>query len=59
MPVLAGEQLIACVNMNWIDSAVDLQTIVARHLSSLQAAAREIGLGYAAAFDPTGLSRPS
>lgn len=48
-PVMAGDVMVACVNINWIDSAVDPATIVERHLQSLKATAQSIGDAYIAA----------
>jgi len=46
VPVMAGEILVACLNINWIDSAADLTTIVNRHLQFLKATAQRIGNAY-------------
>jgi IclR family mhp operon transcriptional activator len=56
-PVMAGDLVVACININWIDSAVDLATILLRHLKPLLATARSIGAAYAAAMHEPGSSR--
>ena len=59
-PIMAGEQLVACITLNWIDSAAEMATIIERHLASLQAAARGIGDAYFSALrQPSALAAHS
>ncbi|QIL79418.1 helix-turn-helix domain-containing protein [Diaphorobacter sp. HDW4A] len=58
-PVMAGNLVVACVNINWIDSAVELATILQRHLKPLLAAANGIAAAYSRAMHESDLTSRS
>lgn len=48
VPVMHDDQVLACININWITSAITLETAVQRYLGPLRKAARRIEEQYKA-----------
>lgn len=46
VPIMAGEHVLACLNLNWITSAMDVNTAVKRYLQPLSDAAQKITANY-------------